>query len=389
MAIELELEAEVDVDVDVAVVDTVTDDAANSYPASDPEAMAELQELAYAEAAEAEAAEAELDAEEVGTQEVGDAEEVTGAPSLAATPATPLTPPSFDIDSSALDLLSQIANAELRCKRAEWVVIERKEALKEAKEEFDGCVAELRKIAAQAKNDSQRPLFNVVVDAGSAKPATPIATDVAPDAGTITSDAVLPEEAVIAVDDSSAPTPSTTWKSTSIDELDDLTPATLEALRRGDIATLGELSDLIARCDGASSDYWPKGIGKKKQQQIIESLLTWKENNGELGTADTSIPVTLPTWEALSVEEQQVYLEQRRERLAGKTCAELDALYPTDHPQHGTFAQGKEDQSNDDMLINCPCSPDTNGDWSFVDAWIAGWLWGDRQLDGSDADAAG
>lgn len=302
---------------------------------------------------------------------------------------TPPAPPSFDIDSSALDLLSQISNAELRCKRAEWVVIERKEALKEAKDEFDGCVAELRKIAAQAKNDSQRPLFNVVVGAGATSTtpnatATPIATDVAPDAGTITSDAIQPEEAVIAVDDCNA------WKSTSIDELDDLTPATLEALRRGDIATLGELSDLIARCDGGSSDYWPKGIGKKKQQQIIESLLTWKENNGELGTVDTaSVPVTLPNWEALSVEEQQTYLESRRQRLTGKTCAELDALYPADHPQHGTFAQGKEDQSNDDLLINCPCSPDTNGDWSFVDAWIAGWLWGDRQLDGSSEDAAG
>lgn len=354
-----------------------------------------------AEGIEREEAENEVTDDDCGQEEADTATDST-EPTLAEKlttdapthPQTPPAPPSFDIDSSALDLLSQIANAELRCKRAEWVVIERKEALKEAKEEFDGCVAELRKIAAQAKNDSQRPLFNVVVGAGTTSnaTATPIATDVAPDAGTITSDAIQPEEAVIAVDDSAttAPATSTTWKATSIDELDDLSPATLEALRRGDIATLGELSDLIARCDGASSDYWPKGIGKKKQQQIIESLLLWKENNGELGTTDTTtVPVTLPTWEALSIEEQQVYLEQRRELLTGKTCAELDALYPVYHPQHGTFAQGKEDQSNDDLLINCPCSPDTNGDWSFVDAWIAGWLWGDRQLDGSSEDAAG
>jgi len=367
MAIELELEAE----VDVVVVDN--DEALDD----DTDDQAEFAQ----EVAETFAAAGILAGDdEPSTQEVVAA---------SASTTTPPAPPSFDIDSSALDLLSQIANAELRCKRAEWVVIERKEALKEAKEEFDGCVAELRKIAAQAKNDSQRPLFNVAV--GAVTPANVEAVDVAPDASEVVSDAVLPKETVIAVDDSSTPNqPSTTWKSTSIDELDDLTPATLEALRRGDIATLGELSDLIARCDGASSDYWPKGIGKKKQQQIIESLLTWKENNGELGTADTtSVPVTLPDWEALSMEEQQVQLERRRELLLNKTCAELDAMYPADHPQHGTYAQGKEDQANDDLLINCPCSPDSDGDWSFVDAWIAGWLWGDRRLDGSSEDAAG
>lgn len=362
MAIELELEAEVEV---VGVVGA-TGDAAEPDTDTDWDDDTDDQAEFTQEVAETFAAAGIL------------AEELPAAPAATPTPTTPPAPPSFDIDSSALDLLSQIANAELRCKRAEWVVIERKEALKEAKEEFDGCVAELRKIAAQAKNDSQRPLFNVAV--GAVTPAKVEAVEVAPDAGEVVSDAVLPEEVVIAV----ASDIPITWKSTSIDALG-LTPSLTEKLREGDIATLGELADMIERAENGGS--WPRGIGKAKRTTVTDALLNWQNEN--LATDTTTVPVTLPTWEALSIEEQQVYLEQRRELLTGKTCAELDALYPTDHPQHGTFAQGKEDQSNDDMLINCPCSPDTNGDWSFVDAWIAGWLWGDRQLDGSEADAAG
>jgi hypothetical protein len=365
MAIELELEAEANV---VGVVGATGD-------AAEPDTDTDWDD--------------DTDDQAEFAQEVADTFAAAGilAEELPATTTEPdavvsVAPLAADIDSSALDLLTQISNAELRCKRAEWVVIERKEALKEAKDEFDGCVAELRKIAAQAANDSKRPLFGYTPPAA---PATPIATDVAPDAGTITSDAVLPEEAVIAV---AADIPIT-WKSTSIDALG-LTPSLTEKLREGDIATLGELSDLIARCDGASSDYWPKGIGKKKQQQIIESLLLWKENNGELGTADTTtIPVTLPDWEALSVEEQQVQLERRRELLINKTCDELDALYPADHPHLALYEEGKDCQANDDHLINCPYSPDANGNWEAADAWIAGWLWGDRRLDGSSEDAAG
>lgn len=305
--------------------------------------------------------------------------------SIATTTTATPTPDNTAID----DLLSQISNAELRCKRAEWVVIERKEALKEAKEEFDGCVAELRKIAAQARNDSQRPLFGVAVTAATTSTAsTPIATDVAPDAGAITSDAGLLEED--ATSSTTTAVDTTAWKSTSIDELDDLTPATIENLRKGDVATLGELSDLIERCNGGSSNHWPKGIGKKKQEQIIASLLLWKENNGELGTQDTSeVPVTMPDWDSLSVDECKVYLEGRRALLKGKTCEGLEALYPEHHPQHDLFEEGKEDFTNDDLLINCPYAPTIGGDWEAVDAWVAGWLWGDRQLDGNGADAAG
>lgn len=368
MAIELELEAEVDVVVG-AVMDN--DEALDD----DTDDQAEFaQEVAETFAAAGILAE-ELPA--TPTTEPSLAEKLTiDAPTHPQTPAAPLTP---DIDSSALDLLTQISNAELRCKRAEWVVIERKEALKEAKDEFDGCVAELRKIAAQAANDSKRPLFGYTPPT---TPTTPIATDVAPDAGTITSDAVLPEGQVVIT--SPEYVASVAWKSTSVDALG-LTPSLTEKLREGDIATLGELADMIERAE--SGGQWPKGIGKAKRSTVTDALLNWQNDN--LTTDTTSIPVTLPDWEALSVEEQQTYLESRRQRLINKTCAELDAMYPADHPQHGTYAQGKEDQANDDLLINCPCSPDSDGDWSFVDAWIAGWLWGDRRLDGSSEDAAG
>lgn len=377
MAIELELEAEVEV-TDVVVVDN--DEAIDD----DTDDQAEFaQEVADTFAA------AGILAEELPATTTEPEVVVSVAGEWKAETATTPTP-TFHTDIATTDLLSQISNAELRCKKAEWIVIQKKEELKAAKDEFDGCVAELRKIAAQAANDSKRPLFDsrVTLDA-KATPThtTPIATDVAPDAGTITSDAVLPGEG----DDSATPAdvtplpPSTTWKSTSIDALG-LTPSLTEKLREGDIATLGELADLIERAE-TNSDAWPKGIGKAKRTTVTDALLNWQNDN--LATDTTTIPVTLPDWEALSVEEQQACLESRRFLLLNKSCDELDALYPASHPQHGTYTQGKEDQANDDHLINCPCSPDSSGDWSFVDAWIAGWLWGDRRLDGSSEDAAG
>lgn len=367
MAIELELEAEVDVVVDVVVTDN--DEALDDDTDDQAEFAQEVADTFAAAGILAEKLPVTTTEPDVVVSVAGEWKDET-----TATP-----PPTFHTDIATTDLLTQISNAELRCKRAEWVVIERKEALKEAKDEFDGCVAELRKIAAQAANDSKRPLFGYTPPT---TPTTPIATDVAPDAGTITSDAVLPEGQVVIT--SPEYVASVAWKSTSVDALG-LTPSLTEKLREGDIATLGELADMIERAE--SGGQWPKGIGKAKRSTVTDALLNWQNDN--LTTDTTSIPVALPDWEALSVEEQQTYLESRRQRLINKTCAELDAMYPADHPQHGTYAQGKEDQANDDLLINCPCSPDSDGDWSFVDAWIAGWLWGDRRLDGSSEDAAG
>src|SRR5690349_7130170 len=89
-------------------------------------------------------------AEEAASETAEEATEPpVGAPAEVSASDDEVIDASFEVVHDQSDLLSQISNAELRCKKAEYRVMEKKEELKAAKDEFDGCVSELRSLCAQ------------------------------------------------------------------------------------------------------------------------------------------------------------------------------------------------------------------------------------------------
>jgi hypothetical protein len=276
------------------------------------------------------------DAPEASSQEE-ETGEVEPPPSLGAT-----------IGPVNADIITQISNQELRCKRAEWVVIEKKEALKEAKEEYEGCIAELRRLCSQLQNDApeNRPLFSNL-EAKVEEAFTPEAID----------EALQPDNA---------------WRATAIDDLDDLTPAILESLRAGDIATLGGLADFIEQVETGKAK-WPKGIGKGKAEKIVNSLILWQDNNGAGVDAVDSrdVPVTevsavYPTaeeWATWSNSKQTRWLEDRAEVLATGDVATPELMKTVQ------WEQGFDAHDDGMKIENCELLPGEE-----CDAWLCGWL---------------
>lgn len=231
------------------------------------------------------------------------------------------------------DTLAQIINANRKFKEQESIVEELKASLKAAKEEMDGSARLISRLISALENDEDRPLFAKL----------------------------------------DAKEPDCLWKMNTIDELDDLPQGIRTCLRQADVATLGELADLIAKVKNGAD--MPKGLGPKKWDQVLQSLNTWHDNNGAVDSAD--VPASL-NWSALSVEMQGQYLEGRAARLRPKSQDELVQLFPT-MMGASLFAKGVEAQESGEFIVNCPGEPTDDGDWSGVDAWIAGFVWAEKE----------
>lgn len=101
----------------------------------------------------------------------------------------------------------------------------------------------------------------------------------------------------------------------------------------------------------------------------------------QLEFLDTDTPAEV---EAEAMEE----LEASGEEAASETDSDTDSTTTEEWPDE-IVETVEPEAACDDLLINCPYAPTIGGDWEAVDAWVAGWLWGDRQIDGNGADAAG
>lgn len=279
------------------------------------------------------------------------------------------------------EILNAISEAEIDCRRAEAVVNDRKFNLKIAEEHYDGCVERLRELASNIRRDVDRPLFKyqqpMVAEA---------VTDVAPDSGEVVSDAPVSQDKPAQPDDNA-------WKAESIDVLaDSLTETVRESLRRGDVATLGELADLIARCE--HGDNWPKGIGPAKVTKIVDALTEYQNQLRQAASSEveveavesesadeTAAPLnrypTAEAWEAMSHRKQVAWFNARAVELDSDDIENLD-LRNTENEE--AWQAGVDSYSEDDTASNCPYAPSVD-----ADAWLQGWLWAGKQDQGSDS----
>lgn len=281
------------------------------------------------------------------------------------------------------DLLDEISNAHLACTRAASEVFLADSAVKAAKanhkskeEAYNQCVSSLLELTSKITNDSTRPLFPL-----STPSETVEATDVAPDAGTITSDAI-PDDA------SHTDTPTAlAWRATSIDVLP-LSASLNEKLREGDVATMGELADLIERAENNPS-VWPKGIGPTKRTTITDALIAWQAER-ERGDS-TSVPVTVvgdfsipsaDVWNSMSHAAQISWLNARAVYLEEQAAHDpelstIDVLDYRNTENEIPWHEGVVAFEEGDLASNCPY-----GLGEDCDAWLTGWLWAGKREEG-------
>lgn len=293
----------------------------------------------------------------VGVSEENDDEASTQEEETAeAAPPTP-EPAAPQPANATSDLLVQIYNAEFACARAEAIVEERKADLKAAKDHYDGCVDKLRELARHARNDSpeNRPLFaNLEAKTEAAE------------------DATREEEPA----DASTPT-EPAWKSLTVDALPDITPKTKEQLRDGGINTLTDLAELITRCEHDSTQAWPKGIGKVKQEMIVAALVTVQDLErceGNEGVEVTEVSAVYPTTEEWDGWDDGTQINWLNER-----ALELEEAYPDASQVEcdaGSWEAGTKAAINGEGIANCELTPGLE-----CDAWLLGWLWQSKQED--------
>lgn len=312
--------------------------------------VAEVEVEVTAEVDQVDAVEPEpTDAPEASNQEEETEEPSAEVETPAATVAT-----TWTRTTNESDLISQLVNAKRRYRTAEQEVEEIKEQLKEAKAHMEGCASRVMKIIDELENDApeNRPLFSnleakVEEVEGAAREEEP---------------ATEPDAADLAYENDNA------WRYVSATELDDLTPAILEALEAGGVTTLGGLADLIEQVETGKAK-WPKGIGKGKAEKIVNSLILWQDNNGAgvdaVDSRDVPVEPIYPTveeWRDMTDKEQIAWLKGRAEVLASSEFANSEIDDPVWLDAYEAF--------NDDCKIeNCELLPGEE-----CDTWICGWL---------------
>lgn len=229
------------------------------------------------------------------------------------------------------DILNQLINANRKFKEQESEVDELKADLKAAKEEMDGSARLISRLISALENDEDRPLFKSL-------------------------------DNPVAIEDS-------TWKANTIDELDDLSPGIRTCLRQADVATLGELADLIARVENGGD--MPKGLGPKKWDQVLASLNTWHDNNGAVDSA--SVPVSDPEWEAMSDKKKDRYLQEQAKIVGEWDIETLEESYRGIGGGE-PMAAGAEAFKAGETILNCELPPGAE-----QDAWIAGFVWAEKE----------
>lgn len=187
-------------------------------------------------------------------------------------PSPPDSPPEAQESSAAasatFDTLRAIAEAETLCANAEEAVAEAKEVLKEAKAEYDGCVANLRKLAKALRNDSNRPLFDGLGGDGGTAPS---ATDPAASSDSSPSDSSSVNM------DSDADLHYDNLLAQPLFVLD-LQKGIRETLKKAGVETVGDLETL--REDIMfDRKKWPRGIGPAKIDVIEDAVIEWLAQN--------------------------------------------------------------------------------------------------------------
>lgn len=184
----------------------------------------------------------------------------------------PDSPPEAQESSAAasatFDTLRAIAEAETLCANAEEAVAEAKEVLKEAKAEYDGCVANLRKLAKALRNDSNRPLFDGLGgDGGTATSAT----------GPAASSDSSPGDSSPINTDSDADLHYDNLLAQPLFVLD-FPKGIRETLKKAGVETVGDLETL--REDIMfDRKKWPRGIGPAKIDVIEDAVIEWLAQN--------------------------------------------------------------------------------------------------------------
>jgi hypothetical protein len=147
-------------------------------------------------------------------------------------------------------MIERLQQAEGRIKAAELRIELLKADLKDAKEEFDAGVEQLRSCAREMVNDDDRPLLKLMDRVE-----------------------VTVEQAIEATEEQTEP-----WREVTLDNVDGIHTRYLGHLYEANVETVGELEDLRAEIYEGKRK-WPKGIGRSAADQIEEAILDWLTKN--------------------------------------------------------------------------------------------------------------
>lgn len=241
------------------------------------------------------------------------------------------------------DLLTDIFQAEQRCRESESRVNSLKEELKEAKKEYDVDVTKLRKLCSALNED--RPLFKSID-----KPAAPEAA---------------PEPVV----DQNA------WRKVPLSDLDfssikGFGPKKQDVLIAA-CPTMGAFEDLRAGEGLTSLD----GIGQTLAGELENAMLSWLSKNRDaavLASAGAATAaesesddsedqyISADDWDSMSNEEQCEYIENQFNAASVLEIPEFDRL--------PAWKSGYEANQNGLGYSECPYVPSIE-----MDHWLNGW----------------
>ena len=169
-------------------------------------------------------------------------------------PAEQLTPAASEaFIAKLIDLNNDVAAADS-------VVLDLKEQLKAAKEDYESAQRKLSLHIDSLGNDEDRPLLKALDAANAASAA-----------------------------EGSAPAANEAWRSAPLGELG-LTAKLAEKLEEAGVETIGNLEDLRAAIAEHKAE-WPKGIGPGKVTLIEDAQLDWLQANRDTwGVTETVEP---------------------------------------------------------------------------------------------------
>lgn len=247
-----------------------------------------------------------------------------------------------DDASEDSDLLAEIFNASLECRRLEAMVELKKEEVKETKSQYEQAVIRLRNVCSEIGNQRspRRGKEKLSRESGQVVAQPVVAADAAND----------PVESTTVAGDES-------WRSVSLNEIlqekiKGFGQKKQEALL--DLCpTLGDFEDLRSRVgkDAAElHELLPDGIGLETASVIEERHLDWIAKNCH----------------GASVKSDQVLIAERAKQLVGGSDTCLDSKHPEGRNwyESGWSAYGREVR-----LDECPYIPGPE-----QDDWIRGWL---------------
>lgn len=163
---------------------------------------------------------------------------------------------------------------------------------------------------------------------------------------------------------------SDAWRQVSINQLG-LSPKLEEKLVDAGAINIGQLEDLRAEISQGRAN-WPKGVGPARITEIENAVIDWLSKNRDSqafaaasGTATDRVP-TVAEWEAMSIEEQSVFIESRACAINDGSPGCLDS--PPEGKDH-YWNRGYTDRLHDCELHHCIYIPGPE-----MDDWIRGWL---------------